>query len=119
MTNHSKVNPFGFKDLDHEQVIEFMNEEYPVNIRYNEDLINRIHTRYPILDKASISVIVKAIFQSMRELLLMGRILNFFNFFPDMKLFVFTHHRGGVTFPAVRVKVSTSKLLKGNNGERI
>ena len=99
MTNHSKVNPFGFKDLDHEQVIEFMNEEYPVNIRYNEDLINRIHTRYPILDKASISVIV--------------------NFFPDMKLFVFTHHRGGVTFPAVRVKVSTSKLLKGNNGERI
>lgn len=109
------IKEYFFKDLDHKEMIEDLNNNFPVNLSYSEDIINRIHLRYPILSKTDISLIVKAVFQSIRDLLFLGKILNFNTLFFDTKLLVFAHRRKGVTFPSVKVKISTPSQFRENN----
>lgn len=106
------TTPFFFKDLSHEQVASLFNNEYPVDIRHNEDLVNRIFAKYPLIDKSHISIIVKATFQSIRELLILGKILNFNGLLFDMKLFFFAHCRNMVIFPSLKVEVTTPPPLR-------
>ena len=111
---HSNVLPFYFRDLDHDQAVEYFNEEFPVSIKYSEDLVSRVHARYPLLDKIQVSVIIRAVFQSMRDLLIAGKVLNFYHLFLDFKLHVFTSYTNMTTFPAVKVLISTPKKLRKN-----
>lgn len=89
-----------------------MNKEYPVSLRYNEDLVNRVHARYPLVDKTQVSIVVKAIFQSFRDLLILGKVLNFNNLFFDTKLHFFDHRRNGHILPSLKVKISTPPPLR-------
>ncbi len=91
-------------------MVDLINHEYPINLKYNEDLVNRVHNRYPILKKSEISIIIKEVFQSMRELLLLGHILNFHNLFFDTKLHIFNYHNKLKS--AIKVKISTPPSLK-------
>lgn len=117
MKKQKTVKPFSFKDLTHQQMVDLLNLEYPISLKYNEDLINRIHARYPLINKSQVSIIVTSIFQSLRDFLILGKVLNFNNLFFDTKLLVFSHLRNGVTFPAVKVQVSTPPPLKILNKE--
>lgn len=112
MKKQKQVKQFEFKNLSKEQVSDQINVDLPISLRYNEDLINRIYNRYPLLDKAEIGLIVKAIFSSMRELLIRGMVLNFNKLFFDTKLFFFMHVRNGVIFPSVKVEMTTPPKLK-------
>ncbi len=103
---------FSFKDHSRQQMVDELNSEYPVGLKHNEDLINRVSARYPLLNKSEVGIIVKAIFSSMRDLLVLGKILNFNTLFFDMKLLVFAHRRFGVIFPAIKVQVSTPPKLR-------
>lgn len=87
-------------------------QENTINIKKHPDIIDRIYERYPILDKKDISIIVKVSLETLRELLLLGNILNFNKIFFDMKLHVFKHIREGVIFPSFKVKLSTPPRIK-------
>lgn len=114
MKKPKTVNPFTFKDLSHQQMADLLNNELPVNIKYNEDLVNRVYDRYPFINKSEVSVIVKAIFQSFRDLLILGKVLNFNNLFFNTKLHFFEHRRNGHILPSLKVKISTPPPLRSH-----
>jgi hypothetical protein len=106
------VNPFYFRDQTHQQIVDQLNTDHPVNIKYNEDLVNRVHDRYPLISKTQVSIIVKSVFQSFRDLLVLGRVLNFNNIFFDMKLHFFDYRKNGHILPSLKVKISTPPPLR-------
>ena len=115
MPQLKNVKPFYFKDLSHQEVVDQLNYELPINLKYNEDLINRIHTKYPLIDKTKVSIIVKLIFQSFRDLLILGKVLNFNNLFFNTKLHFFDYRKGGRILPSLKVKISTPPLMRHND----
>lgn len=114
MKKEKLVKPFHFKNLMHEDVVNILNEERPINLKHNEDLIDRISLKYPYLNKSDISLIVKTIFQSFRELLVLGKVLNFNNLFFDTKFHFFKYQKDGHILPSLKVKISTPPPLRKN-----
>jgi hypothetical protein len=106
------IIPFYFKGMTNQEMVDQLNSEYPISLKYNENLVNRVYSRYPLLNKSEIGVIVKAIFSSFRDLLVLGKILNFNNLFFDTKLHFFEHRRGGRILPSLKVRVSTPPKLR-------
>lgn len=114
MKKPKTVKPFYFKDLSHEDMMELLNNEFPVNIKYNEDLVNRVAARYPLLDKSKIGIIVKAVFSSFRDFLVLGKVLNFNSLFFDTKLLFFKHREKNDIYPALKVEITTPPKLRKN-----
>lgn len=112
MKKQKTVIPFFFKDQSHQQVIDYLNIEYPISLKYNKDLVERVYQRYPLINKSEVGIIVKAIFSSFRDFLILGRVLNFNNLFFDTKLFFFQHRREGRILPSLKVHISTPPPLR-------
>ncbi len=112
MKKPKRVKPFKFKDLSNQEVVDLLNAENPVNLKYNEDLVNRVYARYPLVDKTQVSIVVKSIFQSFRDLLVLGKVLNFNNLFFDMKLHFFDYRKSDAILPSLKVKISTPPPLR-------
>lgn len=112
MKKQKTIKPFYFRDLSHQQVVDLLNKEYPISLKCNEDLIDRIHQRYPLINKSEIGIIVKAVFSSFRDLLILGKILNFNNLFFDTKLLFFRHRRNGHILPSLKVQIATPPPLR-------
>lgn len=112
MKKPKTVKPFHFKNLTHQQVVDILNEEVPLNIKYNEDLVNRVYAKYPLIPKSEISLIIKAVFQSLRELLVLGKVLNFNNLFFNAKLHFFDYRKDGHILPSLKVKISTPPIVR-------
>lgn len=71
----TKVPPFYFKDID--KFIEELNKDFPIKLSNMEDIIEKVHLKYPLISKAEISLIIKNIFLSLRELLFRGYTMRF------------------------------------------
>jgi hypothetical protein len=112
MKKQKIVKPFFFKDLNHQDVVDLLNSEFPINIRHNSNIIDRIHSKYPFISKYEISMIVIAVFQSMRDLMVLGKVLNFNNLFFDTKLHFFDYCKRGLILPSLKVKISTPPKLR-------
>jgi hypothetical protein len=112
MKKPKTVKPFFFKNITHQEMVDILNTEYPISLKHNEDLINRIHERYPLIEKHQISIIVKAIFQSLRDFLVLGKVLNFNNLFFDTKFHFFDYRKNGRILPALKVKMSTPPPMR-------
>lgn len=93
-------------------MMDLLNKEIPINIKYNEDLVDRVHSRYPFISKIEVSLIVKSVFQSFRDLLVLGNILNFHNLFFDTKLYFFDYNYKGTNVPGVKLKLTTPPKLR-------
>jgi hypothetical protein len=106
------VKPFYFSDRSHQQVVDQLNKDYPISLKHNQDLVERVYQRYPLIDKSEVGLIIKAVFSSFRDLLVLGKVLNFNNLFFDTKLLIFTHRRGDAIFPAIKVQISTPPPLR-------
>lgn len=106
------VKPFYFKDLSNNQMVDLLNNENPINLKYNEDLANRVYERYSLIEKSEVSRIIKSIFQSFRDFLVAGKVLNFNNLFFDTKLLFFTYRKNGHILPSLKVKISTPPPLR-------
>jgi hypothetical protein len=93
---------------------EFINSinKIPINLSEHPDIIDRIYKKYPIIDKKDISIIVKVSLEVLRELLILGNIINFNKIFFDFKLYIFKYVRNGVIFPSLRVKLTTPPRIK-------
>lgn len=101
--------------MTNQEMVDHLNDQHPVSLKYNEDLVNRIYQRYPLLNKSEVGIIVKAIFTSFRDLLVLGKVLNFNNLFFNVKLHFFTHRRFGHIFPSLKVRLSTPAKLRNND----
>lgn len=112
MKKPKNIKPFYFKDLTHQQLVDQINSELPINTKYNEDLINRVSQRYPDIAKSSVALVVKEVFTNIRSLLLLGKILNFHNLFFDTKLHFFDYRKNGSILPSLKVKISTPPKLR-------
>ncbi len=114
MKKPKTVVPFSFKDMTHQQMVDYLNEKYPISLKHNEDLVNRVYARYPLLDKSEVGIIIKAVFASFRDLLVLGKVLNFNNLFFDTKLHFFEYRRSGHILPSLKVRMSTPPKLRKN-----
>jgi hypothetical protein len=112
MKKQKVVNPFYFKDLSHQQVVDQLNRDYPISLKHNQDLVERVYHRYPLIDKSEVGIIVKAVFSSFRDLMILGKVLNFNNLFFDTKLHFFNHRRDGHILPSLKVRISTPPPLR-------
>jgi len=115
MKKEKTTKQYYFSNKTHQEVVDQLNTDLPVNIKYNEDLVNRVYEKYPFINKAEISLIIKATFQSFRDLLVLGKILNFNKLFFDTKLFVFDYRKNGRIFASLKTKISTPPTMLKNN----
>lgn len=115
MKKEKTTKQYYFLSKTHQEVVDQLNTDLPINIKYNEDLVNRVYERYPFIDKAEISLIIKATFQSFRDLLVLGKILNFNKLFFDTKLFIFDYRKNGRIFASLKTKISTPPTMLKNN----
>lgn len=86
MKNKKQPYPFEYKNITKLEAIDLFNDLFPIDLRYNEELIDRVHNKYPYCTKSEISIVVTAIFSSFRELLIFGKVLNFNKLFFNTKL---------------------------------
>lgn len=91
---------------------KLLDQNLPISIKNNESLIDRIYSRYPLLSKSEISMLVRTIFQSMRELLVAGHTLNFNGLWFDMKLYFFNYVQNSRIYPALKMHISTPAKLR-------
>ena len=108
-----KIRPFEFKSMTKEKMVQCLDQTLPISLKNNEELIDRVYIRYPLLSKAEIATIVKAIFCSIREFMLLGYVQNYFGLLVDFKLRFFAIPRDGIILPAVKVTVTTPPNFKG------
>jgi len=111
---------FYFRNMSAKNMVELLDKECPIDLRYNEDLVDRVHVQYPLASKTEVATVIKEIFNSMRDLLFFGKIFNFHKMFFDTKLYFRAHskaikkHRFALrvsmkTPPPLRRHVSKSK----------
>lgn len=98
--------------MTHQEMVDLINQENPVSLKYNEELVNRVYARYPLISKAEVGMIVKTIFQGMRDLLILGKVLNFNTLFFDTKFHFFDYRWGSHILPALKIKISTPPPLR-------
>ena len=106
------VKEFSYLGISKQEMVNLLNSEEPINIRGLEPLIDRIYEKYPIIDKVEISLIVRAVFESIRDFLLLGHIININKFIFDMKLHFFQHVINDRSNTALKVKLKTPPKIK-------
>lgn len=109
MKKPKTIKKFYFDQLSHEDMIKLVNSEYPINIKHLQVIIDNIYVKYPLIDKSEISIIVKAVFESIREFLILGYIINFNKIFFDTKLHFFQFAK---KFTSLKVKITTPPHLR-------
>lgn len=112
MKKPKTVKLFSFRDLTNSEMVDLLNIENPINLKYNEELVNRVYARYPLIPKSEVAQVITAIFQSIRDLLVLGKVLNFNNLFFDTKLHFFDYRKGSHILPSLKVKISTPPPLR-------
>jgi hypothetical protein len=102
------VKPFAFKGKTKQEVVDQLDQEFPITLKYNVELVDRVYARYPLIEKHQVGFIIKAVFVSFRELLILGKILNFYGLFYNARIF-FTSELGAdkIIRPRVKIKVAT------------
>ena len=120
MKKEKTIRPYFFKDKTNEEVVDLLNSKYKISLKNNKDLVERVFARYPFVSKTQIAVIIHTVFSTMRELLVIGNILNFNGLFFDTKLDIFGRKHRGNLYTALRVLAGippTWKKIRQNGAE--
>lgn len=80
---------FYYENMTHSQFVDMIDREFPISLKYNANLINRIQARYPILTKSQIAIIVKALFLAIRRIILMGDYLTIYGLVIQLHMFLY------------------------------
>jgi inorganic pyrophosphatase/exopolyphosphatase len=110
MIKHKTIKPFKFKDMSNINMVNILDNKLPINLKYNEDLVNRVYSRYSVLEKSQIAFLIKAIFKSMRHLLVMCKTLNFFNVFFNARI-IFYKKTSDIKY-SCKIKATTPPKLR-------
>ncbi len=97
------------KDLEYQDLFNQLNKLYPINFKkYN--FINKIHAQYPLASKEEIALIVKTIFEVIREQVIEGYSVNVKFIFNEFRLDAINNGKYSFlklknrTFPSIRKK---------------
>jgi hypothetical protein len=112
MKKPKTVKSFYFTDHTPSQMVEEIDKKLPISIVRNEDLIDRIHQKYPDINKSSVALIVKEVFRSFRTFLVLGKVMNFNKLFFDCKLLFFPYRKNDHIVPSLKVKISTPPQMR-------
>lgn len=116
MKKEKVVKEFHFIGLSKQELSNILNKELPINIKSLEPIVNRVYEKYPVIDKSEVSLIIKTVFEAIREFLVLGYVINFNKLVFDMKLHFFQHVIGDKFNTALKVKLKASpKFKKGLN----
>ena len=63
------------------EILSLLNKDYPIDINKLSPIIDVLHEKYPLISKTDITIIVKSIIESLRDLLIMGHIISAENYF--------------------------------------
>ena len=102
-----KIINFVFKDKKPEEIVDIVNKEIPLSLKHQQDLIDRIYIKYPYVKKYEIAVVVMAVFDIIRQSLILGEVINFYNLFMNAKLLFFNSSFGKPL--KLKIKNKTSK----------
>lgn len=94
------------------QDLYYLNNKLPINLGGLEKIINSVHARYPILSKTEISLIVKALFEELREQLVHGNTINLLNIGSGIRIHTYCKLYSTKLVGNVRVQVNTPPGLK-------
>lgn len=89
-----------------------MQDGYPISLAKIQHIIDRVHERYPLVEKSDIVVVTKAFFECMRTILFAGDSLSISNMFTNMHLYHFNKIRKNKYSRIVKIKLSTARKLK-------
>jgi hypothetical protein len=107
------IKSFAFKNKSYEQLRNELNKKLPIKLKkYNNDLIKRVCERCTFLSPVDIKRIILGAFQSIRDLMVLRRIINFRTFLYDMKFNFFLHREKFKTYPCVRMSLKTPNLIR-------
>lgn len=110
---------FWFKDQTNKQVADGLNRNHPITIAHNKDLLDRVHARYPLLERKQVAYIIKNVFTSFRELLIMGKILHVLEIGRDWRMtFTLLHRKAGVILSKVKIKITTPLTMRYPDGHK-
>jgi nucleoid DNA-binding protein len=93
---------FFFKKLDRFQMAEMVDDKLPISLRNQSGLIDRVHARYPIIEKQFVVAIIKAAFEVIRERLILGEVIDLPGIVNAMWLY-FNRSKGN----SVRARIKT------------
>lgn len=117
MSRRVETTDYHFKDKTKEEIVEEINKDYPMNLNFNKDYVDRIYDKYPYASKVEIAQIVLATFYCFRELLILGKTINLRHIFPKTKmLFALVHlpynaKVKGQT-PALYIRTKTTRYFR-------
>ena len=94
------------------EILSLLNKDYPIDINKLSPIIDVLHEKYPLISKTDITIIVKSIIESLRDLLIMGHIISVDNFFNDLKFHYFRMFKNNTTYFGVKAKCKLSSSLK-------
>lgn len=92
--------------------IQNINNIHPIYLKDLENIIDRTYKRYPLLSKPDITLIIKAFFESIRDILLDGNIISINGLFSNMHLILFNRTLNNKLHTIIKVKLSTPSVFK-------
>lgn len=83
-------------------------KDYPISLKSCQDLISRVHYRYPKLSKDQIALIIKYFFLIIRKELLFGSIINISGLFNNFSLIRFSRKNYNV----IKARLKTPRYFR-------
>ena len=109
MKNKKNGNSFEFKEISKEEMVNIINSKHPIKLNKISYFADKIHERYPVATKTEVVMVLKEVFETIREMLVLGYVINFNKLFFDTKLYFFSPSKGKA---AVKVQAKTPPPLK-------
>ena len=116
-TRVTDIKPFYFKDntnnsITNKEFNTILDKDIPITLINNIDLVDRVHSRYPLLDKTDIAIIIKTVFESIRESLVICKNLSFKEFINRFYIIFYKTSRFGDIKHIVKTQFNTPKGLR-------
>jgi nucleoid DNA-binding protein len=73
--NKNKAVDIFFKNMTTNEFMDILDEKYPVNLKYLEDLVERVWYKYPLVSKADIAIVVNGFFGALRYALISNKVI--------------------------------------------
>jgi hypothetical protein len=99
------------KDIEYEDLFNQINRQHPINFK-KYDLLNELHQQYPLISKEDLALVMKTLFEIIREKIIEGYKINVKYIFNEFHLIANKSFSGhpflllkSQTFPKIRKNV--------------
>jgi len=90
-----------------QDVVEDINKSFPINLK-NYNVINDLHKKYPLIPKDQMAVVVKSIFEVIRDKSIEGYSVSVKNLFNEFHLIITNNKQ----FDFVKVSNKTLPIIR-------